>query len=217
MISAEPATLLKGIWQLLWPSDAFELQTPQKVVKPCFPLILSCWLLLSVRAQRARSLSRFWEVTASVQASTGETAVGFMTEGPCSCCRDSSLYYYYCKLHWSVTHLKVLTLSLRCSPKINTCTHKHLESEMLMSSCLNKQERSWETQTMNPLSWNCQILRWGQMSPQAACVSLSLCPVLSCPEPSSSRNCWHTSATWFHPPKRWIWSQYRFGFCTVGL
>lgn len=93
-------------------------------VKPCFPLIFSCWLLLSVRAQHARSLSRFWEVTASVQASTGETAVGFMTEGPCLCCRDSSLYY--CKLNWSVTHLKVLTLSLRCSPKINT--HAHTQS-----------------------------------------------------------------------------------------
>lgn len=36
-------------------------------------------------------------------------------------------------------------------------------------------------------------------------------------EPSSSWNCWHISATRFHSPKRWMWSQYRFGFCTVGL
>lgn len=42
----------------------------------------SCWLLLSVRGPRARSLSRFWEVTASVQASTGETAVSLWLRDP---------------------------------------------------------------------------------------------------------------------------------------
>lgn len=50
---------------------------------PHFPLILSWSLPLSVRAQRARSPSRFWGVMASVQASTGETAVCLITEGLC--------------------------------------------------------------------------------------------------------------------------------------
>lgn len=54
--------------------------------------------------------------------------------------------------------------------------------------------------------------------------SNSCCPtgaqlshLLTPSEPSSSRNCWHILATWFHSPKRWMWSQYRFGFYTIEL